>query len=305
MLSTLVAFSIFMSHSTSDGVKVVAYVPVGQVSATQYQTEKSCKKDLDAIKDQAKDSLDQKYDNESGDDADMAKAIERKEIDSMRCKQVTVTLAQEQAPDVPPPTPAPQQVTVPVAPPSIGKMDMSGFTTVWKIGRIDSANVFHGTQYNPATYANKTACDLGLEYAYGQVIEASQRLGANGKNAVSMLDQFKSQYGCVELTVDVSTAQKMFSQSQTTIGTDHYAPGAEAPPEPTYEQQSYVPASYQPYAVAQPTMVVKYVQPVQIRSIQPPIRVIPQMVSPYEAAAFYGTWRNRNVGIHVRGSFGY
>ena len=38
MLSTVVAFSIYISQSTGNGVKSIAYVPDGQVVAAQYQS---------------------------------------------------------------------------------------------------------------------------------------------------------------------------------------------------------------------------------------------------------------------------
>lgn len=261
MLSSIVAFSIFITQSTGNGVKTLPYIPDGQVAAAQYQSEKACNKDLDAIQDRAHDVLDDKYTRKDGSEGAMAKEIEAKEIDSMRCKQVDVkqAAAPEQGIQA-----AQQRGTY------VGKTDTGGFAAIWKVGRMEGNGVFHGTQYNPAAYANENACYLGLEYAYAQVIESSQRLGNNGSNAVNMLDQFKSQYGCVELTVDVVTAQQMLSRNPTRIATDNYAPGMNAPTQRPAEQEA--PAAqdqqqaYNYPSEAPAALGVRYVRPLQLRA---------------------------------------
>ena len=293
MLNTLVAFSIFVAVATESGVKTMPYVPQGQVTTTQYQTEKACKKDLSELQDKLKDTAKKRYEDQ-GDDGDASYELELRQIKSMRCKQVDVTAPTVKAPQVSAEPAARPEVRQPT---QIGRTDANNYVSVWKIGRMDAAGVFRGTQYNTATYVNENACLIGMDYAMGQVVESSQRLGTNGQSAVSMLEQFRSQYSCVELTVDAVQAQQMISKPMVRHGGDNYAPGMGAPsPVPGIPQDNAQGVVYDLNKV--------YVTPVPTQ--RSPLPVVPGVIRPQSSGILnIRAPIGRNTPIQAIGQFGY
>lgn len=279
MSATAIVFSIFYLVGSNS----VAYVPDNQATATRYENAQSCK---DSLRDLRSNLSAQISSNEANkgispqDRTQMDMAIQR--ANSMTCEEIEVEL--------PPAKQAPKVTAVPAK---------ASTLVMWKIGRIDEANIFHGTAYNEYAFDDEQSCYDSYQATQGTVFNRSVADGATNVQASTILSDWLGKYKCATVALKASeiTRQPLEApvvqaalQTAPTGYTDQpavqrpvmrqqYQPMAPQYAQPVYEQpvQQYQP---QPQYVQQPPMAQPQYQPQQQYAQQP--QEIQQQVFPQQ-----------------------
>jgi hypothetical protein len=227
----------------------VEYIPPGAQVPHRYESQALCKAALldlrttNAIKLEAMESRKSVNAQMRAElDAEIRKA------QSMTCEDIEIEL--------PPPV---QEAKVSAVPTSTGSRVM------WKIGRVDAANVFHGTAYNEYAYDDEPACKAAYASTQNWVFDKAIADGYGNGEATTMLTKFVSTYSCntVSLKADEvlrqpQVAARAAKQPPAPASPDAQAPYAQPAPEPLpqYPQPQYarsvVSQGYAPSPVLQP-----------------------------------------------------
>lgn len=190
MISSIIAFGIFITNPT--GIKdaaydtTVRYIEAGEKVPATYDDSEDC---LDDLKDVRKALKKKVADLEaiSGHEADDAdEEAFNTEIDSLRCLGINRfgKVVEQDGPKV--------------APVSKAKKNT---VDVWRIGRFDNDQVFHGTAYDTKIYDDLGTCKSGYRRAMSAVADKAVKDGATGSQSVSMISKFREKYSCEQITI--------------------------------------------------------------------------------------------------------
>ena len=256
MSATAIVFSIFYML----GGNSVAYVPDSQQTATRYENAQSCK---DALRDLRSNLSAQISSNEANksispqDRTQMDMAIQR--ANSMTCEEIEVEL--------PPAKQAPKVTAVPAK---------SSTLVMWKIGRIDEANIFHGTAYNEYAFDDEQSCYDSYQATQGTVFNRSVSDGATNVQASAMLSDWLGKYKCATVALKASEINRQPMEAPVAQAVAQTTPTGYTDQAPVrqYQQpvvrQQYQPQlqQYQAQQYAQPAIQQPYQQPVYEQPIQ-------------------------------------
>ena len=233
-VSTMIVYSIFylVNHSA---------VPFMQDSTTavRYESMQQCKDALRDLRSNLAIELGT-YENKKNVSAQDRTTMElnSQRAQSMTCEAIEI--------DLPPPV---QEAKVSAVPAGAKTL------VLWKIGRIDQANIFHGTAYNEYAYDDESACIAAYANTQGKVFDKAIADGATNVQASSMLNTFVATYKCDQVALKASEiarqpveapapqpAQMETQQPRITPPAPVVAPQYQQPnqsAQPQYVQQQY------------------------------------------------------------------
>ena len=223
--STMIVYSIFYLVGNSS----VQYLP-DSVTAARYENLTQCNAALRDLRINLSASVSNDEANTSITPQERTKLDDAyRRAQSMSCQEIEI--------DLPPPV---QQARVTAVPANAKTL------VLWKIGRIDLANIFHGTAYNEYAFDDVATCKAAYATTQESVFERAISEGGNNVQAAEMLNTFVSTYKCAQVALKASEINR---QPAISLAIAQQISVPEQVPVRTNSPQSVV----QPQYVQQPT----------------------------------------------------
>ena len=234
--STMIVYSIFYLVGNSS----VQYLP-DSVTAARYENLKQCNAALKDLRINLSASLSNDEANTSITPQDRTKLDDAyRRAQSMSCQEIEIDL------------PSPVQQAKATAVPANAKA-----LVLWKIGRIDQANIFHGTAYNEYAFDDEQTCKEAYFTTQASVFDRAISEGGNNVQAAEMLNTFISTYKCAQVALKAGEINR---QPVSTQAVAQLINVPEQGPIRTIAAQPVVQPQYMQQPMEQPTLVPQYQQ---------------------------------------------
>lgn len=210
MLTTIIAYSIFIANPTGTlgphpDSRSSPYFFNEESTMREYKTYEECEAVAKSVREDLAAKLDALYKAANTPHKEADFRIQQAKYISLKClsveRQIDTTYANTVEPGVKnfvvtPPTPKIPEVIVEEEAPK------SKLVTMYRIGRMDDSNVFHGTSYNTESYKTLEACQVSYKKTQGEVLAKANKETSDSDAAIEVLDTFRARYACHEILVN-------------------------------------------------------------------------------------------------------